>query len=834
MKKKNKLLVAALVLAGAFFASCSMMEDATVAPAGNYNDSAKDMTIMKGFVSNLSEYVKDVPSENSVRTITPEADAKSYKYYLAGKTNTGIQFYEADGTTPRILPVSPVAPADSTTDNPLKMPEFSLTIPSGAWDLTLVAVDTTATQPTTPENLKNNASLVAYAYADLTMDTKPVTFTLSPDGLGGVGTVDFDIYLSNDSTKDEDSLWDAIEKGYTVTAEVQDLITGEVKNWDGGSTSTNTTLSWGVVNTGSKKAKTHFGGSALTLKPGTYNFVVKFTKGSIVSIWSDILLVLPTKATTQDVFIPDLLGKIPGDVTKLEVTRIRDSEDMPDREGFYIAHFAWDDSISNERYYKIELAEVDAECTTDTLTSTTDGVTSWVDAVVHTYKTYGAEHIVETPPSPEVIELRASDEYYSSNTDKGSLLANNKSCSIYVPLGKALLARIKAVNNIGDSKNWCYATLPTTPTLDTTYKTDLPNGKANSPLVAFTDPTDTSKAAIAINRFRITYDLNGGKYKDPLSLPAGAIKNTNRIVYWNLASFATRKPKALWAANLDTLVTGSAEFTNWATELPVTNRIYKAVTYETPEPETAVGDYAVKVQAAHKFVQTPIESVTAMRALIADDTGAAPVPKDPAPASTDVEALDKGGYIGFDNLLLYADYSSTLKGTIDQEDPRAQYYLATEWIKLISDADTGSATSVYKGDGKFIGEGQAAVPYTLDTTGKCVVSRAKEAKLSKVDLKFAVALPAAATGYKLGNPGTTYKLRDENYTATVKMRVEDPTQRVWKSNDTKVLADGSTSFVKFNIDNWDNGYYNAYFDMVIKTSGRTITRSCRVKIEIVD
>lgn len=835
MKKITRLLLTALASATVFFAGCSMLDDASVSESGSSftpQTETPKMTVLTGQIPNLMDY-----DSTLTRSILPAADDKNYDYYIMGRTITGVDYKDPADTTKKYKQLSYGA-AGSGKDimpNDSGVPQFTLPIATAAWELTLCAVPA-GTADITDSNMKDKAALVAYAYADLTKNTDAVLFVLSPDGLSGAGNVALTLYLSNNSqigTKDSHpGLWE-LPAGYTCEVYIQNLITGNVVTWldSGNPPAQETTVTFEDPDTG-----TPFGinsksaiviGEGHTINPGTYNFVVMFKHAGLpTSVWSDVLIVLPTKSTTQNVFVPNVLGKEPANVTTFNGYYVGDSLDLPSRPGYYLAHFEWDaPEVTTERYFEIQIGEIASNSVYADLIVGDD---KWVAADVQDYRDYAAE------AGDACVELRKQEEYFD-----GSLLANNTRCSVFVPLGKALVARIRAVNNIGTSKNWTYLDLPTAYSKLPATGNDAKGGQTASPAYSTAlnatltgktaMPFDTNAAAQIMNHFRITYDLNGGSY--------GATGvTTNRVVYGTQAQLkkAGRKLVKLWAANGNdaALKKTPSAFNCWSTEAVAneSSRVYRAVSALTPATPV-LGDWACMLSTdgtggAMTFTQTVVDDVNAMKAVAVGAT----------PTVANIEAADKGGYIGIENLYLYADYSTSFDAGVTKEDATADFFLATDWIKIKSDstaAGTQYNTPVVVGNKSSETKTAAS---KVETSAVKTISKKLEIKAEVNKLQFSIDMPEF-TGtppravYYVDNKEC--KLDELCMTAKVEIKIQD----AQKSNyytESKTLTNGDATFSYFDFTTWENGRYTAYIDMTATKNGRPITRSARVTLDIVD
>lgn len=252
-----------------------------------------------------------------------------------------------------------------------------------------------------------------------------------------------------------------------------------------------------------------------TLPPGTYTFKVEFlnAKNECEAEWSDSIVILPGKTNDKPVAVPNVIGAVPEPATDFTASYVSGTEDSTD--GFYDVKFEWNgDACKNERNFEIDLLEVTGKTVAAIPTSDTEWTTAETDSG-NTVVIYNSEVI--------------SDQLYV----EGSLLANNTSLTMKLPLGKAYVARIRAVNRAGSSDN-AYVTVGT--------------GKG----------TEKVFEGTFINLFRIRYNLQGGTYT-----PATGTAQTTPIVDYASAATAYLVPDATADATKNILKKGNISWTKW-------------------------------------------------------------------------------------------------------------------------------------------------------------------------------------------------------------------------------------------------------------------------------
>lgn len=443
-------------------------------------------------IKNYSEFVEESSVQANrfapARSIMPDAftTADTLSYYLYGKASNGEE--------------------KKWTLVTVDAGKFSLDVEPYNWNLTLaVTADAKTTIADADElaTVKGKAVLIGYAAVDLTRHANSASFTLKPDGLTTPGKVKLTTSLEGSWT-----IPDNIE---SVRLGIYNFTKGTVVNYsDDSSTVVTATKSAGTI-----AFPSTFGDSSKDLAPGTYTFKVEFlnAKAECEAEWSDSLVILPGKTNSTAVAVPNVLGTAPAAATAFTASYVAGTEDSTP--GFYDVKFEWDGTAcTNERYFEIDLLDV----TGSTVAAIPTDETTWESAVTdsgNTAVTYGAA----------VIE----DQLYT----EGSLLANNKWLTMKLELGKAYVARIRAVNRAGSSAN--------------TYVT-----------VGAGNGTGTVFGGTFINLFRIRYNLQGGTYT-----PETGSAQTTPIVRYASTETAYLVPDTSEAAATNILVKNSLSWTKW-------------------------------------------------------------------------------------------------------------------------------------------------------------------------------------------------------------------------------------------------------------------------------
>lgn len=443
-------------------------------------------------IKNYSEFVEESSVQANrfapARSIMPDAftTADTLSYYLYGKASNG----EEKKWTPVTVDAG----------------KFSLDVEPYNWNLTLAVTADAATTIADADELatvKGKAVLIGYAAVDLTRHANSASFTLKPDGLTTPGKVKLTTSLEGSWT-----IPDNIE---SVRLGIYNFTKGTVVNYsDDSSTVVTVTKSAGTI-----AFPSTFGDDQKNIAPGTYTFKVEFlnAKDECEAEWSDSLVILPGKTNSTAVAVPNVLGTAPAAATAFTASYVAGTEDSTP--GFYDVKFEWDGTAcTNERYFEIDLLDV----TGSTVAAIPTDEATWESAVTdsgNTAVTYGAA----------VIE----DQLYT----EGSLLANNKWLTMKLELGKAYVARIRAVNRAGSSAN--------------TYVT-----------VGAGNGTGTVFGGTFINLFRIRYNLQGGTYT-----PETGSAQTTPIVRYASTETAYLVPDTSEAATTNILVKNSLSWTKW-------------------------------------------------------------------------------------------------------------------------------------------------------------------------------------------------------------------------------------------------------------------------------
>ena len=443
MKNRKSIFAFFAISAAMIFASCSNLTDA------NVSSSSEDKNTLNIEVTNYDEVVTQASksANRASRTINPDSfDSDGVDFYLYGTNTSGGTFGPEKVTFTGNTDAA--GGAASKTVGTVSIPANS-----AVWEFTLVAVTSGAAAPT-EATLKDDAVLIGYSSMDM-LNGDTAKFTLSPDGLTKEAQIAMKLYTDG---------W-ALPAGFTAKAGIYLLTTGADAGADATPTEKNVAFSDATKDEANAVAY-----AINSFAPGTYLFKVTFEKtGSNKKFyWSDVLVVLPGKTIDNVVGIPNVIGTAPTAPTAFKAGYVENSEDK--FSGWYTTAFEWERGSKNENNFEIEVLEFNDA---DTVTPPTDADAAWTTAL--------------TAGSSVTYDSKFSSE---ENYESGSLLSGNTKAQLRLELGKRYFARIRAVNDAGESA-WTLVALADAPAEPTGTK-------------AFTGTT--------INRYRLTYFMNGGAY----------------------------------------------------------------------------------------------------------------------------------------------------------------------------------------------------------------------------------------------------------------------------------------------------------------------------------
>lgn len=472
MKNRKSIFAFFAICAAMIFASCSNIVDA------NVSSSSEDKNTLNIEVTNYDEVVTQASksANRASRTIIPDSfDSDGVDFYLYGTNTSGGTFgpskVDFKGNT------------DATGGTASKtVGTINIPANSAVWEFTLVAVASGAAAPT-EATLKDNAVLIGYSSMDM-LNGDTAKFTLSPDGLTKAADIAMKLYTDG---------WE-LPAGFTAKAGIYLLTTGADAGAD--AAATEQTVAFTATSIDEANAVEY---AIASFAPGTYLFKVTFekTNSNKKFYWSDVLVVLPGKTIENVVGIPNIIGEKPKAPTAFKAGYVENSEDK--YSGWYTTAFEWERGSKNENNFEIEVLEFNDAAT---VTPPADADAGWTTALTagSSFVPYGSKFSSE------------------ANYESGSLLSGNTKAQLRLELGKRYFARIRAVNDAGESA-WTLVDLATAPA----------------------EPTGTQKfTGNTINRYRLTYFMNGGTcFADEEKAKAGTDGSTADIVSYHCEDSAT-------------------------------------------------------------------------------------------------------------------------------------------------------------------------------------------------------------------------------------------------------------------------------------------------------
>lgn len=481
---KNTLKRIALAIFASLFVltSCTQLTDPVTVYSGNGDKNVEvlgETTNITINVSSSSEIIK-FNTQTVARTIAPEAidGTLDGKFYIWG-TNT----ISNAGFGPEEIDFTATAGTNGKKGTVTKLFERS------SYELYLAFVlDNSIPDGVTAnvDNIKKYAALTANTDVDLRYNEK-VYFYLTPNKASTQGgKVSLKVYA--------DGWTPANFSDYTMKIGLYSLDDLETSIAD--VTSMNGALSATLPPTTIPASANWV--TPTTVPAGTYEFRVDFTKGDKTYSASEDIIVLANQTTEGEFPIPDIIGKKPVAPTEFSAAFLDPSTSLENATFYNVALFWNGTNIINESNFELEIFEYPATAPKAGVLPTDDedwnDLKNDISAKVITYDNKGTE-------DGSKIKWIGSDKctiYY-----EGDLNKNSTYVVMQVLLGSRYAARIRAVNDAGESA-WCYVTLPTAIISD--GSSILPEGIENKDdYEAFPANSKT------INRYKLRYNLNGGK-----------------------------------------------------------------------------------------------------------------------------------------------------------------------------------------------------------------------------------------------------------------------------------------------------------------------------------
>lgn len=488
---KNTLKRIALAIFASLFVltSCTQLTDPVTVYSGNGNKNVEvgETTNITINVSSSENIIK-FGTASTARTILPSAidgTVEGSVFYIWG-TNT----ITGDTFGPEVITFA--ATDGSKTKGTVKK-LFS----RSAYELNLAYVSPANKSKITDvskTNIIKYASLTANTDVDLRYNEK-VYFYLTPntDGTAQPGSLSLTVKALG---------WDPADAeftGYTMTTSLLNVADDSPI-----ASSDKIKGSIGPSSTLLPATEPDTANYVLTSVPaGTYEFVVTFSKNGRTYTTSEDVIILANEPTTGTFDVLDIIEKVPDEPTGFVATYQDPTTNMNDATYYNVALTWVADDIKNENYFELETLEIldsyDSE--TPFAAKDIDSDSEWSNAIDVTYAPANVSRTIwSNQERSTTIETGPTTSYLwgESNVctiyEGGNLKRNSEQVIMQLPLGSRYFARIRAVNDAGESA-WTYL--------------DLDGGTDDTPggYKAFTADD------FYINRFQVRYDLNGGEKK---------------------------------------------------------------------------------------------------------------------------------------------------------------------------------------------------------------------------------------------------------------------------------------------------------------------------------
>lgn len=681
MKKLSKWIAFFTVAIGLLvtsFSSCSNLVDDATIDGGSTSISAKSITITASSQDDIVKF-----GNAASRMIMPgQLDATTdYKFWLVGENKT-------TGAAVAIKSVEFKAASVDTTKGTV-----TLDLDIAQYELRLYVVPTSET-PADETAAKSKAVLSATATVDFT-HSDTVNFYLTPYSLSANGAFDLKLYLDG---------WE-LAAGYTSKAGVYPLTsmeTTDAKKEDNFYPNADPTNTPKWTNTAPTNAN-FTSGNGYTIEPGTYNFVVTFTSSAGKSYcYNDKIVILSNRRTEKTIAIPNVIEVPPAAPSAFGVSF---AEPLSADDDSYEVQFEWTDNAYNETNFKLELIDFtkvtsvsDFEDFVKTLSAATGENTAALDTAWTSFTTSSTDYsskevqynftksITKMTPGAASEETIADSFYYAPEWwVDGSCFLNSSTATIRLPLEHRFLARLCAQNEAGDSK-YVYVDLSgSTVTAKTGYKRNGVTEVTSASLSKF------GADASSINRFRIRYYLNGGKFQATaapttaeIPVPTGTTASDWEDITDKVTGISPTKD-AVVVYGTQRNDAGSANITNILNPL-------LAATSET-------GKFGVLYQETNRWTGWLVGSVSGTTYTYTNATDYnKPASTDPYSASDPTPVVykdwDSAGAsgagaistknlaLGSTNIDLYATYRITSGNWYTDES--AEYAIQDNWVKLYS------------------------------------------------------------------------------------------------------------------------------------------------------
>lgn len=619
MKKITKFLSMAVTFATFLFASCGNI-------SGTIEDTTKDNTPTINEVRTVvfttdSNGLFEFSNKNSnSRTILPDTvDTGNLNFYLIYKDTVSLKT--------SIKQITFKADAGTT-----KKGTFVLQLPLSDYQFTLCAVPTTETgitESSTADEIKAAATFIGYANADFRYNDE-VSFHMKANS-SSTGKGNIDITLNHENS------WQ-VPLNYKVTVGLYEIDT-DALIYPAAPADAQELLDTSTAEAENIITNIKFSSTSKTIKQGEYNLVVKYndTTHSKTYEYSEKVIVLMNQTSKGTITIPKIIEEPPVAPTAFEA-KFKDPKDSTKNN--YQVEFTWTDNSNNEREFNLELLTLSSDdyiklpAQDSDWTSVTGSVTG----------------------SSEEFNRLTFDE--SDLKADGSLNKGNESATFYLELGKRYIARIRAKNDTGVS-DWAYLAMATTVDNDwQKFDTDVQT----------------------INRFRITYTLNGGKFA---AADATGSNVTNPPALTHYASQHTDASSTPDASSTHNVILSPDGITkqNWVTDKKGTTiETAAAITLSKDNRYfynwTKVVEGGTEYDTAFSLVDKPADYIKNINYYAADASEDALIALRTQPTADTYDTFGEikvrkaksSLYTGYKNLDLVANYDTSKQITVEIDD----------------------------------------------------------------------------------------------------------------------------------------------------------------------
>lgn len=498
MKNTLKKIALALFASVFMFSGCTQLTDPVNVYNGNGNNNVNAVGETTNITINVSssENIIKFADASTARTILPSAidgTKENSVFYIWGTNSITSETFGPEEIT-----------FDATDGSNGTKGTVKKLFSRSAYELNLAYVSPANKEKLDteiPDGSTNPDSDLVIKYASLTANTdvdlrynEKVYFYLTPntDGSAQAGSLTLTVKALG---------WDPTETqyaGYTMATELQNKKEGSVV------TNSNTILSGAIGSASSVLTSTPDAANYVipSVPAGTYEFVVSFTKNGKTYTTSEDVIILANEPTTGTFDVLDIIEKVPNAPTGFVATYQDSTTNLNDATYYNVALTWVADNIKNENYFELETLELLDTCANTTAATTITTDAEWSSTINTKYQPANVRKVVWSNQSratkvdnSDVTSLTWAESKECTIYKDGDLKRNSEQVIMQLPLGSRYFARIRAVNDAGESA-WTYL--------------DLDGGTDETP-AGYKKFTAND---YYINRFQVRYNLNGGVKED--------------------------------------------------------------------------------------------------------------------------------------------------------------------------------------------------------------------------------------------------------------------------------------------------------------------------------